>query len=734
MFSFFIINFLSLSKLFFTLYFLLMPTTKKQFQETKQSFDWTGKTLTFDQGKLGMQADASITLNFADTAVLFSTVMSRDPKADTDFLPLMVDMRESFSAVGRIWGAAYRRREGRPSDQAILNARLTDRAIRPMFPKGMINDVVITATPMAVNLNYPLGVISIIGSSISIMAAGIPFDGPVGAAQVAYLDGEYVVNPTNVQLEKATLNLLVAGKRGSINMIETEANEVTSEILKKAFEIWQAEIDRICDFQLQYLNQLSITPKEVTLNKPSASLEETVQKYFGSERLESMMGNTKVSFNDGFYAFEKELLEHFKEQVTDETNEEYSVSRLKMAFFNVVKHHIRHRTLELGKRVDDRQQLDIRSLFCEVGLFERTHGTGLFWRGDTQVLSTVTLAGPMEYLILDDMENDDVQQRYMHHYNFPPFSTWEAKGMRGTGRREIWHGRLAEKALEKMIPSKEEFPYTIRVVSECLSSGGSTSMGSVCGSTLSLMDAGVPIKKPVAGIAMGLFTDHDEEGNITKHMVLNDLMGTEDFIGDMDFKVAGTRDGITAIQLDTKLEGIPLSIVFETIDQAVTGYNEIMDVMLEILPAPRAQVSTYAPKIHVFKIHPDKIKEVIGKWGEVINKMIEQCDNIKIDFEDDGTCFLTHVDQAIIDKAKSMILEIATDLEVWQTFDAEIARVEDYGIFVKLPKGKMGLCHVSNLWQKYPDALTNHFKVGNAARVTISSIGTDGKIAVKKIG
>ncbi|MFA6778112.1 MAG: polyribonucleotide nucleotidyltransferase [Bacilli bacterium] len=659
-----VINFLSSFFSGFYSLFFSMPTTKRAVHEYQSSFERNGKKLSFAAGKLAVQADASVTLGFEDTRVLFSTVMSKEAKSDADFLPLMVEMRESFAAAGRIGGAAYRRREGRPSDQAILNARLTDRAIRPMFPKGMVNDIVITVTPMAMDPRYPLGVVSIVGSSISIMAAGIPFEGPVGAAQIAYVNGEYIVNPTNEQLEVATLNLVVAGKKGSINMIETEANEVSDEVLKKAFEIGQAEIDRSCDFQSEFLAQLTITPKEVTFNKPSATLEEAVKSYLGSEKLESLMGNAKVSFNEGFSAFEKELLEAFKEQIADETNVEYSVSKVKMAFFNVTKYHIRNRTLDLGKRVDDRTKLDIRPLYCEVGLFERTHGTGLFWRGDTQVLSTVTLGGPTEYLILDDMENDDIQQRYFHHYNFPPFSVGEARGIRGVGRREIGHGRLAEKALEKMIPTKEEFPYTIRVVSECLGSGGSTSMGSVCGSTLSLMDAGVPIKKPVAGIAMGLFTEHDEAGTITKYAVLNDLMGTEDFIGDMDFKVAGTRDGITAIQLDTKLKGIPLSIVFETIDQANAGYREIMEVMLETLPAPRAQVGRYAPKIHVFTVDPAKIKEVIGKGGDVINKIIEDCDNIKIDFEDDGTCYLTHADLHIIDKAKAIIMEIVTDLEV----------------------------------------------------------------------
>ena len=330
------------------------------------------------------------------------------------------------------------------------------------------------------------------------------------------------------------------------------------------------------------------------------------------------------------------------------------------------------------------------------------------------------------------MEHDDVQRRYFHHYNFPPFSTGEAKAMRSTGRREIGHGRLAEKALENMIPSKEEFPYTIRVVSECLWSGGSTSMGSVCGSTLALMDAWVPIKKPVAGIAMGLMTESDEAGNITKHLVLNDLMATEDFTWDMDFKVAGTKDGITAIQLDTKLKGLPINIVHETIDRASEGYKEIMWFMLETIPAPRNWVKEYAPKIHVFKINPEKIKEVIGKGWENIDKIIEECDNIKIDFEDDGTCFLTHEKQEIIEKAKNIILEIATDLEVGQSFNAKVVRVENYGLFVQLPKGKQWLCHVSNLGQKYTDGLEKHFKVGDEIHVIISQIGHDGKIAVKR--
>jgi len=705
---------------------------KKQFETSRQSMNWQGRELSLEIGKLAVQADASIRMQMGDNVMLYSTTMEKNPREWLDFLPLMIDMRESFSAAGRIGGAVYRRREWRPSDQAILNARLTDRALRPMFPKGMINDIVVSITPLALDHQMSLGVMHIIGSSLSILAAGIPFDGPVGAAQIGYLDGQFIVNPSLEQLEKSDLNLLVAGKKGSINMIECEGKEFPDNLMKEAFTLWQKVIDESCDWQADFIKTLEIKPQKITFNKPSEKTMELINSYLTSDKLEAMAWNTKTPFNELYNLYEKDILALAKEQTTEENEADFTESKLKMGVFNAIKAFIRSRTIETGKRIDDRGILDIRPLYCETDNLPRVHGSGLFWRGDTQVLSTVTLGGPTDYLVLDDMEHNDVQQRYFHHYNFPPFSTGEAKAMRGTGRREIGHGRLAEKALEFMIPSKESFPYSIRVVSECLGSGGSTSMGSVCGSTLALMDAWVPIKKPVAGIAMGLMTEHLEDGTITKYQILNDLMGTEDFTGDMDFKVAGTKEGINAIQLDTKLKGLPLNIVHETIDRASAGYKEIMDFMLQTISEPRAQVKEYAPKIHVFSIKPEKIKEVIGKGGEVIDKIIEQCDNIKIDFEDDGTCFLTHSNQAIIEKAKNLILEIATDLEVGQSFEAKVVRITDFGLFVQLPKGKQGLCHVSNLGQKYPDGLDKHFKLGDLINVTISNIGQDWKIAVKR--
>ena len=710
-----------------------MTITPKKFDVHQASFDREGKHLSFETGKLAVQADCSLKMQLADNVLLCSTVMEKNPRSDSDFLPLMIDFRESFSAAGRLGWAAYRRRESRPSDQNILYCRLTDRALRPMFPKGMINDVVITITPLAIDQEMDLGVETIIGSSLSIMAAGIPFDGPVGAAQIGYIDGKFVINPTKAESEKSLFLLLVAGKKGSINMIEAEGNEVEKELLKEAFVVGQKAIDVSCDFQTEFLKKSTPKMQEIMYNKPSESLIAYVSNILTADKLQALTGNSKVPFNDLSSQYEKEVLELAKEHIGDNEKTDFTETKVKMAVFTVIKYFLRNRTIDTGKRIDDRDQKDIRPIYCEVAGLPRVHGSGLFRRGDTQVLTTITLWGPKEYLILDDMENNGIHQRYFHHYNFPPFSVGEAKGTRGTGRREIGHGRLAEKALEKVLPTMEEFPYTIRAVSECLGSGWSTSMGSVCGSTLSLMDAGVPIKKPVAGIAMGLMTAHDDDDNITKHIVLNDLMATEDFTGDMDFKVAGTREGMTAIQLDTKLKGLSMDIIHETIDRAFEGYNEIMDVMLATIAEPRATVGKYAPKIRIIKIKPEKVREVIGKGGDVINGIIEKNPGVKIDFEDDGTCYIGHKDQDVIDTVEAIILEIASDLEVGQEFDAKIKRIEDYGLFVELPKKKMWLCHISNLGERLTTPLTAHFKLGQVIKVKIKGIDPDGKVAVTKI-
>lgn len=666
-----------------------------------------------------------------DNVLLFTVVMDNNPRPDLDFLPLTIDYREMFSAGGKIWGPVYRRREGKPSDNCILYARLTDRALRPLFPKGMINGTVISVTPLSLDLTQDLGVMSLIGSSLAVMLAGIPFQGPIGAVRIGRQDGQFIINPTLEQIEQGEMNLICAGKKGTINMIELDAKQVPDEIVNEAFALAQEQIDYMCDVQMQYLAQFTIETREVTFNKPSLALLEYVRGLFTQEIKSQMIGNTKVSFNKEYYAFQDYVFEQTKEQLEDETQEDFTNSKLKMAIFQVVKEVIRDRTLHENLRVDNRGMEDIRPLFIQVDTVPRVHGSGLFWRGDTQVLSTVTLGAVGDVLLVDDMEHTDVEQRYFHHYNFPPFSTGEAQPIRFVSRREIGHGKLAEKALEHVLPSKEQFPYSIRVVSDCLASGGSTSMGATCGSTLSLMAAGVPLLAPVSGVAMGLMTEQDEDGTITSYKILTDLMGTEDFVGDMDFKVAGTRYGITAIQLDTKLTGLTQEIIRETISRAHTGRNEILEVMLETIAQPREQLSPYAPKMAVIKINPDKVKVVIGKGGEMIDKIIEQSGGVKIDFEDDGTCYIAHMDQEKIDLAIQLIKDIAEDLPLNTPIQWVVGKVEAFGFFVDLPKKQSGLIHISQLWDRAKPSVSANFKPWQHVTVICTGVDDKGRLQLK---
>lgn len=712
-----------------------MAIATRQFDTRTASFDRSWLPLAFETGKLAVLADGSVKISLGENTLLVTAVMNKEPDRSKDFMPLMVDFRDSYSAAGKIGGGRFRKREGRPSDEAVLYSRLTDRALRPLFPKGMVNDVVITITPLAIDGTQDLGALCLLGSSVALQLAGIPFDGPVGACRVAFVDNQYVINPTLTQLETATMNLMVAGPQDLINMIEADGREAPAEIVERAWDIAMEHINQTIERQQEFIATVdTITDKsdKVVKNYPSDDLIAWVRTVLTDEKLSGIYRHSKEDFGELYAEYESEVMDAALDYIADETKLDFSHSSVKQAVFHVFKYFIRSRTIHEGVRVDGRDVMTIRPLYCEVDTIPLVHGSGLFWRGDTQVHSTVTLGSPGDVQLVDNMEEDDTEQRYMHHYNFPPYSVNDPRGTRGPGRREIGHGRLAEKALEYMIPDKQHFPYVIRVVSECMGSGGSTSMGSVCGSTLALMAAGVPLQEPVSGIAMGLMTElADDHRTIASYQVLNDIMGTEDFTGDMDFKIAGTRNGVTAIQLDTKLHGIPVSIVKETMTRGNDGRAEILNFMLQTIDKPRDHVNEHAPKIHVMTIKPEQIRDVIGKGGETIDKIIEKSGGVKIDIDQDGTVYLTGDSQAGVDKAIKLIEQITFEIEPGKNYDAEVTRVENYGTFISVA-GKSGLVHVSNMGGGITDA-TTRFKVGETMKVQLLKTDEKGRMAFKRV-
>ncbi|MBR1891765.1 MAG: polyribonucleotide nucleotidyltransferase [Clostridia bacterium] len=687
-----------------------------------------GRKVTVDVGKYAQQANGSCIVRCGETVVMVNATMSETPREGMDFFPLSVDYEEKMYAVGKIPGS-FKRREGRASDKAILTSRLIDRPIRPLFPKGLFNDVTVVATALSVDPDVAPEPFAMLGSSIALSISDIPFAGPTGSVVVGMVDGKYVINPDAEQRANSSLHLNLSGTKDAIMMVEAGAAEIDDEQMIGAILFGHEEIKKQCAFVESIVAECGKPKREMELYHILPELDQKVRE-FASEKLDWAL--------DTFDRFERQARQDQVEKECIEyfTAEDYTgfdglnlsvgdiIRQVKDSLYYITKEKVRAKITFKGVRPDGRSLTEIRPIWCEHGVLPRVHGTGVFTRGMTQVMTTCTLGTIGDIQKLEGLD-DEVEKRYMHHYNMPGYASGEAKPMRGPGRREIGHGALAERALEPVIPSLEEFPYSIRLVSEVLSSNGSTSQASVCGSTLALMDAGVPIKNPVAGIAMGLIKDVDS-GKVS---VMSDIQGLEDFLGDMDFKVAGTVNGITAIQMDIKIKGIDETILRQAIKQANEGRQFILNKMLEVLPKPNAELSKYAPKIITFTINPDKIKDVIGSGGKTINKIIEET-GAKIDIMEDGKVFVASYEETIepAERAKAIIMSIARDLEVGDMFITTVARIlPKVGAFCELTPGHDGMIHISKLGQdKKVNSVEDVLAIGDQVKVEIIKIGEKG--------
>ena len=675
-----------------------------------------GREVTVETGKYGQQANGSCIVRCGETVVMVNVTMAEKAREGMDFFPLSVDYEEKMYAVGKIPGG-FKKREGRASDKAILVSRLIDRPIRPLFPKGIFNDVTVIATALSVDSNIAPEPLAMFGSSVALSISDIPWQGPTGSVVVGLVDGEYVINPDNAQREASELHLSLSGTKDAIMMVEAGAKEITDEQMVKAILFGHEEIKRQCAFIESIVAEVGKPKLEMDLYKIPEDLDAAVRA-FASEKLDVALDTfDRQERQDRQDAVELETLEHFAEIYPDMSRE------IKDSLYYITKEKVRAKITNAGVRPDGRTLTEIRPIWCEHGILPRVHGSGVFTRGQTQVLTTCTLGTISEVQKLEGLD-DEVAKRYMHHYNMPGYASGEAKALKSPGRREIGHGALAERALEPVIPSEEEFPYAIRLVSEVLSSNGSTSQASVCGSTMALMDAGVPITRPVAGIAMGLIKD-TESGKVS---VLSDIQGLEDFLGDMDFKVAGTTKGITAIQMDIKIKGIDEAILRQAISQANEGRQFILGKMLECIPEVAPNLSKYAPKIMSFTINPEKIKDVIGSGGKTINKIIEET-GVKIDIDDDGKVFIATFDENMdrANQAKAIIMAIARDLEVGDMFISTVVRIlPKTGAFCELTPNKDGMIHISKMSSKRIESVEEVLKIGDTVKVEIIKISEKG--------
>lgn len=690
--------------------------------------EFAGRKLIIETGELAQQANGSCTVRYGDTVVLATATMG-GIREGVDFFPLSVEYEERLYAAGKIKGSRWIKREGRPTDEAVLTARLIDRCIRPLFPKDIKNEIQVVITVFSFDQENDSDVLGIVAASAALAISDIPWDGPLAGLRVGQIEGEWVINPTFAAKEKSDLDLIVAGKDNKILMIEAGANEVTEDVVFKALDFSTKHINSLVKFINDVVKSVGL-PK-VSPQKPVETEEETPESH--KELVEK--ATVWINKNVPPILFDTNLLtKHARKSalalakdglMTYLKENGIGKDRCKKAvpiFNEFVENETTRAILEDNRRLDGRKIDEIRPLSVKVGLLPRTHGSGLFNRGETQVLSIVTLGSPGDEQFLDGMEETG-KKRYMHHYNFPPYSVGETGRVGSPGRREIGHGALAEKALKPMIPSKEEFPYTIRVVSEVLGSNGSSSMGSTCGSTLALMDAGVPIKKPVAGIAMGVASDEDKG----QFKVITDLQDMEDGKGGMDFKIAGTRDGITAIQLDTKTKGLPMDVMEKTLKQGLEARLRILDVMEKVIAAPRADLSQYAPRIISFKIDVDKIREVIGPGGKVINKIIEET-GVQIDIEQDGLVMVTAMDEAAGIKAVEWIKNIVKVVEVGEVYEGKVSRLFDFGAMVEFLPGQEGMVHISELDFKRVGKVTDVVNIGDVVKVKVIAIDEKGRI------
>ncbi|MGP1597839.1 polyribonucleotide nucleotidyltransferase [Peptoanaerobacter stomatis] len=676
-----------------------------------------GRTLSVEIGKIAQMANGSCIIRYADTVILVTATNSDVPRDGIDFFPLSVDFEERLYSAGKIPGG-FVKREGRPSEKAILTSRLIDRPIRPLFPKGYRNDVQVVATVLSMDKDANPDTIAMIGSSIALSVSSIPFNGPTGSVSIGLIDDQFIINPNLEQREKSEMYLVVSGTKDAIMMVEAGSNEVSEDVMLNAILFAHEEIKKICDFVQKIADEVGKPKDDYYVFKPDEEVEKAVEEYSSNKMKDAIKTVDKQERQDNMEKVKQDAMEHFAEIFPDNLKDVDEV------IYNITKKEVRNMIVKDKVRPDNRLQNEIRPIWCEVGVLPRTHGSAVFTRGQTQVMSITTLAGLSEVQVIDGLD-EETERRYMHHYNFPAFSVGEARASRGPGRREIGHGALAQRAIEPLLPSEEEFPYAIRVVSEVMSSNGSTSQASVCGSTLSLLDAGVPMKDMVAGIAMGLIKDEEDV------VILSDIQGMEDFLGDMDFKVAGTKKGITAIQMDIKISGIDEDILRRALSQAREGRFHILGEMQKVIKEPREHLSPYAPMIINMMINPDKIRDVIGSGGKIINKIIDET-GVKIDIDNDGKISILSNNEEMCLKAKSIIEGIVAEPEVGTIYKGKITKIMAFGAFVEILPGKEGLLHISQMDKKRLEKVEDMFKEGDVVEVKLTEIDGQGRLNLSR--